>query len=108
MPASSSAQPAAPANPEPLIVRVHNKGEKEAFLTGRRHVLNECQVWWEDTDKVTDDLLTLLDPYCPCTRIHPCYLDLGLRFPLSQMWKEILMHFQIGPYFNICTHHLLF
>lgn len=60
------------------------------------YLLNGCQGWWEDIDDVTFELPTPSDPLCPCTKIHLCYLDSRLRFPLSQLWKEILTHFHIG------------
>ncbi|CAN6544060.1 unnamed protein product [Malus baccata var. baccata] len=91
MAANSFAYPATLANPELPMVRVCNKGEKEAFLASCSYLLYECRVKWEDIDKVTIDLPSLSNPNCPCTRILPCYLYLELRFHFSQLWKEILL-----------------
>ncbi|RXH67262.1 hypothetical protein DVH24_027382 [Malus domestica] len=33
--------------------------------------------------------------YCPCTIIHPWYLDLGLRFPLSDLLKGIMISYDM-------------
>lgn len=78
------------------MVRVCNKGEEEAFLAGCSYLLYGCRVWWDDIDKVTNDLPSLSNPNYPCTRILPCYFYLGLRFHFSQLWKEILMYFQFS------------
>ncbi|RXH78646.1 hypothetical protein DVH24_002164 [Malus domestica] len=99
MAASSCAQPTQPAildNPKPPMVRVHNKDVEAAFLVVSNHLLNGCRVWWEDIDYVSINLPPPTNPLRPCTRTHPCYLDLGFRFPFLSLWKEILTHFQIG------------
>lgn len=81
---------------EPATVRVCNKEEEATFFAVRNYVLDGCKVWWEDNDDVTSELPELSYPNHPCTIIYPYYLDLGLKFPLSTLWKENLIFFRIS------------
>lgn len=69
------------------MVRVRNKEGEGTFLAGRSHLLNECKPCWEDNNKMKSELPKPLDPNHPYTRIHPYYLELGLKFLLSPLSK---------------------
>ncbi|TQD84976.1 hypothetical protein C1H46_029492 [Malus baccata] len=109
MAASSSILPALRVNIDtfsgPSMIIVHNKEEEKAFLAGCCHALYRCKVWLDGTHDITNDLPMLLDPDRPCIRIHPWYLDLGLRFPLSSLLKEILIFYHIGLY-NLTSYSI--
>ncbi|KAB2632830.1 hypothetical protein D8674_029077 [Pyrus ussuriensis x Pyrus communis] len=62
----------------PPLVRVRSKGEREVF------------VWLEVGHNIQASLLEYSDLEPPCTKIHPCYLNLGLKFPLFALFKEIM------------------
>ncbi|CAN6555827.1 unnamed protein product [Malus baccata var. baccata] len=55
----------------------------------RLSLLNKCRVWWEAGCNTQTTLLEPSDPQRPCIRIHPWYL--GLKFPLSDILKVILI-----------------
>lgn len=77
-----------PYNLPPMKVR--NQEECRTFVENHRDLLGQCRVWWESGHDIHTTLPAPSDPQRPCTEIYPWFLDLGLRFPLSDFLKSIL------------------
>lgn len=82
----------------PPLVRVRSKGEREVFVCQGKDLLNDCKVWLEVGHNIQASLLEYSDLEPPCTKIHPCYLNLGLKFRLFALFKEILVSYNVVLY----------
>lgn len=88
----------------PPSVRVRSKGEREVFVHECKDLLNDCEVWLEASHNIQASLLESSNPEPPCTKIHPWYLNLGLKFPLFAIFKEILVSCKVILY-NVTPPH---
>lgn len=78
------------------LTRVRNREEGQNFVESHLDILNQCKVWWKPGQDVYVDFPVPSDPQRPCTRIHPWFLDLGLRFLLLDLLKSILISYDMA------------
>lgn len=68
-----------------------------SFVFASQDLLNGCKVWWEVGQDITTPLIESANPNRPCTtRVHPYYLDLGMKFFISGLMKEIMVYYNVA------------
>ncbi|TQD95383.1 hypothetical protein C1H46_019021 [Malus baccata] len=65
------------------MIRIHGEENGGMFFCHRQNLLNNCKVWWESDQD-----------------IHPWYLNLALKFPISE--EDISMLQSISKQSHSC------